>query len=94
MGTITGVPGVLLNECMNNGIEATCILGETRGPNPDPRSAIKVVEVMNNIYGFDVPLEPMKEQAEQIEQMLHQLSEQIGEAEAKPSKEGGQQMYG
>ncbi len=94
MGTITGVPGVLLNECMNNGIEATCILGETRGPNPDPRSAIKVVEVMNNIYDFDVPLEPMKEQAEEIEKMMHQLSEQVGEAEAKPSKEGGQQMYG
>jgi uncharacterized protein len=94
MGTITGVPGVLLNECMNNNIEAICILGETRGPNPDPRSAIKVVEALNNIYDFGVPIEPMKEQAEQIEQMLHKLSEQVGEAEARPSKEGGQQMYG
>jgi predicted ATP-grasp superfamily ATP-dependent carboligase len=35
----------------------------------------------------------MKEQAEQIEQMLHKLSEQIGEAEAKPGKET-QGMYG
>ena len=94
MGTITGVPGVLLNECMNSGIEATCILGETRGPNPDPRSAVLVVDALNKIYGFDVPLEPMREQAEEIEQMMHKLSEQIGEAEAKPSKEGSQQMYG
>ena len=79
---------------LNLGIEAICILGETRGPNPDPRSAIRVVEALNNIYDFDVPIEPMKEQAEQIEQMMHKLSEQVGEAEAKPSKEGMQQMYG
>ena len=94
MGTITGVPGVLLNECMNSNIEAICLLGETRGPNPDPRAGIKVVEALNAIYDFDVPIEPMKEQAEEIEQMLHKLAEQVGEAEARPSKEGGQQMYG
>ncbi len=94
MGTITGVPGVLMNECLNSGIDAVCLLGETRGPNPDPRSAIRVVEALNNIYDFDVPLDPMREQAEQIEQMMHKLSEQVSEAEAKPSKEGTQQMYG
>jgi uncharacterized protein len=94
MGTITGVPGVLLNECLNNDMEAICILGETRGPNPDPRSAIKVVEALNSIYNFNIPIEPMKEQAEQIEQMMHKLSEQIGQAEAKPSKEGMPGMYG
>ena len=93
MGTITGVPGVLLNECMNNGIEAVCLLGETRGPNPDPRAGIQVVQAMNAIYGFDIDIKPMEEQAEQIEQMLHKLSEQLGEAEAKP-KEGMPGMYG
>lgn len=94
MGTITGVPGVMLNECMNNGIEAVCVLGETRGPNPDPRAAIHVVEALNGIYGFGIPIEPMKEQAEQIEQMLHKLSEQIGEAEARTGKEATPGMYG
>jgi uncharacterized protein len=93
IGTITGVPGVLLNECMNNGLEAICILGETRGPTPDPKAAIQVVEALNKIYGLGVSIEPMKEQAEQIEQMLHKLSEQIGEAEAKPGK-GTEGMYG
>jgi uncharacterized protein len=93
VGTITGVPGVMLNECMNSGIEAICILGETHGPTPDPKSAVQVVEALNKIYGLNVAIEPMKEQAEEIEQMLHKLSEQIGEAEAKPGKET-QGMYG
>lgn len=83
MGTITGVPGVIMNESVNLGIDGVCILGETRGPNPDPRSAIEVVKALNNIFDLNINIEPMKEQAEQIEQMMHKLSEQIGEAEAK-----------
>lgn len=93
MGTITGVPGVVMNECMNHGIPGVCILGETRGPNPDPRSAIEVVKAMNSIYGFDLDIKPMQEQAEEIEKMLHKLSEQIGEAEAKQSPKD-MTMYG
>lgn len=92
MGTITGVPGVIMNECLNHGLTGICILGETRGPNPDPRASIEVVKAMNRLYGFDLDIKPMEEQAEEIERMLHQLSEQIGEAEAKPSKD--LTMYG
>ncbi len=93
MGTITGVPGVLLNECINQGITGICILGETRGPNPDPRASIQVVKAMNDLYGFSLDIKPMEDQAEEIEKMLHKLSEQIGEAEASPSKKEPE-MYG
>lgn len=85
MGTITGVPGIIMNECMNSGINGVSILGETRGPNPDPRASIEVVKAMNSLYGFDLDIKPMEEQAEEIEKMLHKLSEQLGEAEARPS---------
>lgn len=85
MGTITGVPGMVMNECMNHGIPGICILGETRGPAPDPRVSIEVVKVMNSIYGFNLDIKPMEEQAEEIEKMMHKLSEQLGEAEARPS---------
>ncbi|CAJ38059.1 proteasome assembly chaperone family protein [Methanocella arvoryzae] len=85
MGTITGVPGVIMNECMNHGIDGICILGETRGPSPDPRASIEVVKAMNRLYGFNVDIKLMEEQAEEIEKVLHKLSEQIGEAEARQS---------
>jgi uncharacterized protein len=87
IGTISGVPGVILNESLNNNIPAICMLGETRSANPDPRSAAEVVKALNKLYGWDVKIEPLLEQADEIEQMLHKLSEQIGEAEAKPSKD-------
>lgn len=90
IGTISGVPGVLINECLNHEIPAICLLGETRGPNPDPRAAIEVVQAINKIYGLNIDITSLKEQADEIEQVLHKLSQQLGEAEAKPRDS----MYG
>jgi uncharacterized protein len=87
IGTISGVPAVVMNDCLNNGIHSVCLLGETRGANPDPRAAAEVVKALNKIYGWDIKIEPLLEQADQIEQMLHKLSEQVGEAEAKTPKD-------
>jgi len=92
VGTISGVPGVILNECQNENIPAICLLGETRGASPDPRAAAEVVKTMASIYGWDINVDLLLKEADQIEQMLHKLSEQIGEAEAKPSRETG--IYG
>jgi uncharacterized protein len=92
VGTISGVPGVVLNECLNGNIPAICLLGETRGANPDPRAAAEVVKAIANIYGWEIKVDLLLKEADQIEQMLHKLSEQIGEAEAKPSRETG--IYG
>ncbi len=92
VGTISGVPGVVLNECQNCNIPAVCLLGETRGANPDPRAAAEVVKAMASIWGWEIKVDQLLKEADQIEQMLHKLSEQIGEAEAKPSKEFP--MYG
>jgi uncharacterized protein len=87
VGTISGVPGVIMNECKNNGIPAICILGETRGANPDPRSAAELVKALGKIYSWDINIDALIKEADQIEQMMHKLSEQVGEAEAKPSKD-------
>lgn len=92
VGTISGVPGVILNECLNGHIPAICLLGETRGASPDPRAAAEVVKALAAIYGWDIKVDLLLREADQIEQMLHKLSEQIGEAEAKPSRETG--IYG
>ncbi len=87
IGTISGVPAVIMNDSLNNNIPSICLLGETRGANPDPRAAAEVIKALNKIYGWDIKVEPLLEQADQIEQMLHKLSEQVGEAEAKTPKD-------
>jgi uncharacterized protein len=87
VGTISGVPGVIMNECRNNNIPAICLLGETRGANPDPRAAAELVKALSKIYGWDINIDILLKEADQIEQVMHKLSEQVGEAEAKPSKD-------
>jgi len=94
VGTISGVPGVIMNECQNNNIPAICLLGETRGANPDPRSAAEVVKTLKKIYDWQLEIEPLIKEADQIEQMLHKLSEQVGEAEAKTGKSPDSSIYG
>ncbi len=94
VGTIAGVPGVILNECQNENIPAVCLLGETRGANPDPRAATEVVKAIAKIYGWEIKIEPLIKEADQIEQMLHKLSEQVGEAEAKTAKSPDSSIYG
>jgi uncharacterized protein len=87
VGTISGVPGVILNECQINGIPAICLLGETRGASPDPRAAAEVVKAIGSIYGWEINVDVLLKEADQIEQMLHKLSEQVSEAEAKPTRD-------
>lgn len=87
VGTISGVPGVLMNECKNHNIPAICMLGETRGANPDPRAAAELVKVLAKVYEWKIDVDALIKEADQIEQVMHKLSEQVGEAEAKPSKE-------
>jgi uncharacterized protein len=87
VGTISGVPGVIMNECRNNNIPAICLLGETRGANPDPRAAAELVKALGKIYSWDINIDILLKEADQIEQVMHKLSEQVGEAEAKPSKD-------
>lgn len=92
VGTISGVPGVIMNECKIHNIPAICMLGETRGANPDPRSAAELVKALAKIYDWKIDVNVLLKEADQIEQVMHKLSEQVGEAEAKPSKDYS--MYG
>ncbi|BAI61539.1 conserved hypothetical protein [Methanocella paludicola SANAE] len=92
VGTISGVPGVIMNECKNHNIPAVCMLGETRSANPDPRAAAELVKALAKIYSWDINVDILLKEADQIEQMMHKLSEQVGEAEAKPPKDYS--MYG
>lgn len=94
MGSISGIPGSLLSECKS--LEVPCIgfLGETVN-NPDPRSAVSVLKVLNNVYGLEVDVDPLIEQAEDIEATMQKMSEQVQKTEEQqlPKKEN-LPMYG
>jgi len=88
IGSITGVSGVAMRECLNRDITGLCLLGETHTPNPNPRAAANVVNVISKRWNLDVDTKPLLEQAEKIEKTLHQLSQQMEEAAEAKEKPG------
>ena len=75
-GTISGVAGSILNECVARNFPGIVLLGETSGFNPDPRAAMAVINAMNRIFGWDIKVDKLEKEAEFIEAQLQKLAEQ------------------
>jgi len=92
MGSISGIPGSILTECKVREIPAIGLLGETI-QSPDPRAAASVIGALNKIYGFDVDVSPLLEQATEIEATMQKMAEQVQQTE-QPVKKDYLPMYG
>ncbi|MDI9646464.1 MAG: proteasome assembly chaperone family protein [Archaeoglobales archaeon] len=82
-GTISGIAGCILNECVARKVPAIVLLGETAGFNPDPRAAANVVEAMNRIFNWKVSTERLIQEAEFIEAQMQMLADQARAHEIK-----------
>lgn len=94
VGTISGISGSIMTECFLRGVPAISLLGETPGPNPDPRAAVAVISVINNIFNLSLDTDKLLSQAEQIELELSKLAEQVKTTEAPPLPRKEFPMYG
>lgn len=94
VGTISGISGSIMTECYLRGVPAISLLGETPGPNPDPRAAVKVITVLNKIFDLSIDTEKLLGQAEQIELELSKLSEQVKATETSTPPRKEFPMYG
>ena len=86
MGSISGVAASLLTESKTRGIPGIGLLGETVNT-PDPRSSAATIEVLNQIYGLNLDIQPLLEQAVEIEAAMSQIAEQVQKTEATPRRE-------
>jgi uncharacterized protein len=94
VGTISGISGSIMTECYLRGMPAVSLLGETPGPNPDPKAAVEVINVLNEIFGLSIDTAKLSSQAEQIELELSKLAEQVKTTEAPPLPRKEFPMYG
>ena len=86
MGSISGIAASLLTECKTRGIPGIGLLGETVNT-PDPRSSAATIEVLNKLYHLNLDVNPLLEQAVEIEAAMAQISEQVQKTEATPRRE-------
>jgi uncharacterized protein len=92
IGSISGIASSILTECKARNIPAIGLLGETVNA-PDPRASAATIEVLNKMYNLALDVQPLIEQAVEIEQSMGKLAEEVQQsAETTPKKD--LPMYG
>ncbi len=87
IGSISGVASSLLTECKARGIPGYGLLGETVNA-PDPRAAAATIEVLNKMYSLSLDMQPLIDQAVEIEQSMQKISDEVQQsAEQSPKKD-------
>jgi uncharacterized protein (TIGR00162 family) len=74
-GGIVGVSGLLLGLGERRGVPAACLMGETSGYLVDPKSAQAVLEVLQNVLGFEVDFTSLEDRAEEMEEVVRKIQE-------------------
>jgi hypothetical protein len=94
---IVGTAGLILGLSHLRRIDALCLLGETRGYLPDPKSAKRVLEILQSMFGFDVKLDALDEEIVKAEKMVTRLQKieekRALEAEETRKEEGKKVTY-
>jgi len=93
-GTISGIAGSILNECVARKFPGLALLGETLGFNPDPRAAAEVINVLNRMFNWNVSVDKLIKEAEMIEAQMQKLAEQARMHEEKAVRREELPMYG
>jgi uncharacterized protein (TIGR00162 family) len=70
---IVGTAGLILGLSHFKKIDALCLLGETRGSLPDPKSAKSVLEVLQLLLGSEVNLAGLDEEIAKADKMVTRL---------------------
>jgi len=74
-GGIVGVSGLLLGLSQRRGLDAACLMGETSGYLVDPKSAQAVLEILQELIGFDVSYDALEDRADEMEEVVRKIQE-------------------
>jgi uncharacterized protein (TIGR00162 family) len=72
---IVGTAGLLVGLAKFRKLDAICLLGETRGYLPDPKTAKSVIEILQEILGVKVDLEELDKEIERSKEILDRMQE-------------------
>ena len=72
---IVGTAGLLLGLAKFRKLDAVCLLGETRGYLPDPRTAKSVIEVLQGLLGISVDLKGLEAEIERSKEILGRMQD-------------------
>jgi uncharacterized protein len=73
-GLIMGPEAAMLNESLNNKVEAYALLAPVIPQIPDANAAVAILEKLNKLYGININTKKLKDEGEEVSKKLMELS--------------------
>jgi len=86
-GGIVGVSGLLLGLSKRRDVPASCLMGETSGYLVDPKSAQAVLEILQDVIGFEVDYSSLEDRADEMEEVVRKIQEMEQQNSPSPADE-------
>jgi uncharacterized protein (TIGR00162 family) len=86
-GGIVGVSGLLLGLSKRRDVPASCLMGETSGYLVDPKSAQAVLEILQEVIGFEVDYSSLEDRADEMEEVVRKIQEMEQQNSPSPADE-------
>ncbi|MDS0222143.1 proteasome assembly chaperone family protein [Haloarcula sp. S1AR25-5A] len=86
-GGIVGVSGLLLGLSKRRDVPACCLMGETSGYLVDPKSAQAVLEILQDVIGFEVDYSSLEDRADEMEEVVRKIQEMEQQNSPSPADE-------
>jgi uncharacterized protein (TIGR00162 family) len=86
-GGIVGVSGLLLGLSQRRDTPAACLMGETSGYLVDPKSAQAVLEILQEVIGFEVDYSSLEDRADEMEEVVRKIQEMEQQNSPSPADE-------
>ncbi|MBI5553943.1 MAG: PAC2 family protein [Candidatus Diapherotrites archaeon] len=89
-GLISGAAGLLVGCALAEGLEGSCLMGETniRLVYGDPGAAKVLLELLGKKFGFQLDMNRIEKEAKEIEEAFKQLSQQLESAKEEEPENG------
>ena len=90
-GSITGMNGLIIGVGKRKGITGVCLLGETSGYVVDAKASKTVLEALAKMLDLKLDLSGISKKAQDTEQLVRTIEEQMGQRAGAESLPMGQQ---
>ncbi|MEO9277543.1 MAG: proteasome assembly chaperone family protein [Nitrososphaera sp.] len=84
-GSITGMNGLIIGVGKRKGITGICLLGETSGYVVDAKASKAVLETLAKMLDLKLDLSSLSKKAQDTEQLVKTIEEQMGQRQQDPS---------
>jgi len=74
-GTIRGIAGSILNECLTRKITGVVFLTPAVAFMPDPEGAAALIDALNRVYGLKVDIRDIRDRTDEIKRKLKEMAQ-------------------